>query len=476
MVFNSIQFACFLTVVFFVYWSVSQTRQWTVLLIASYLFYALCGPKYILLILLVTGISYGTGRILSESTQCPRLRKWILTLGISIIIGILCFYKYIGFLWENTSRILTLFHIHTEPWITSFVLPAGISFYSFASVGYMVDVYRGTVSAEKNFGAYALFVSFFPTVLSGPIERSNNLLPQLKKGHNFDAQLATYGLREILYGLFKKMVIADSLAVYVNQVFDSVYSYQGFALILATVFYAIQIYCDFSGYSDIAIGVAKLFGIQLRPNFRNPYFADSIKDFWGRWHISLSTWFRDYVYIPLGGNRVHSLRHKMNLILTFMVSGLWHGASWNYIVWGLVHGIMQAVEASLPKKEMNRCNRFVRRTVVLLAVLAAWVFFRARTMADAMFVFSNCLVGCTDIVNYIASGVQIIGGVSGCIWLCIPLAVWCVMEFACRKENFCVSVDKLSPVIRWLLYILIAFLIIFFTPVVSTSEFVYFQF
>ena len=474
MVFNSIQFAIFLPIVFALHWVMPPRHRWVVLLAASYVFYAFCGVKYLALLLAVTLISYGAGRFL-ERTANPKTRKLCLTCAVLAMLAFLFFYKYFNFFSQSISSVLGLFGCVRDPFLIHVVLPVGISFYIFTAISYVADVYRQKIPAEHHFGRFSLYIGFFPSLLSGPIERADNLLPQIHDPKPFDYDLAVYGMREILLGCFKKMVVADRLSAYVNLVFSDVSAHRGFILLLAVLFYTVQIYCDFSGYSDIAIGVAKLFGISLRPNFRTPYNALSIKEFWGRWHISLSSWFRDYVYIPLGGNRVGAFRHKMNLMITFLVSGLWHGASWNFIIWGGIHGAVQILEALFGRK--NKAPVFFRWLGTMLIVSAAWVFFRANTLNDALYVFVHCLEGITSPVTYLLNGILGFGfGIFSPMLTVFSAAVCLVTDLLCRKKDFPAALGALPTAARWAVYLFLCLLLIFLTPVYSNSTFLYFQF
>jgi len=307
------------------------------LLIASLYFYACWKPRYLLLILTSVFITWISGILMTDKPQ--RYKKIVLFISLVSNLGILFFFKYYNFFANSINVLNTKFNIHTQIPAFNVLLPVGISFYTFQALGYSIDVYKGTAKPEKNIVTYALFVTFFPQLVAGPIERTEHLLPQFKINHDFDYDRVTDGLKLALWGMFKKIVIADQLAIYVDKVYSSPTDYQSIALILATVFFAFQILCDFSGYSDIAIGCAKVLGFSLNKNFDSPYLAHNIADFWKRWHISLSTWFRDYLYIPLGGNRCSALRHSLNLLITFLLSGLWHGASITFIFWGLTHGL-----------------------------------------------------------------------------------------------------------------------------------------
>lgn len=333
MIFNSIAFAIFLPIVFILYWILPHRFRWLLLLISSYYFYMSWNIKYVGLIFFTTLISYLCA-LMIEKTQSIKFKRFYMMTSIIISIGILFLFKYFNFFSESVCNILNTFSIKLHPITLKLLLPVGISFYTFQTLSYVIDVYKGEVKAERHFGQYATFISFFPQLVAGPIERTKNLLPQIKSEHQFCYDKAVYGLRLMAWGFFKKILIADNLAIYVDKIYGNLSQYQGFSLIIATLFFTFQIYCDFSGYSDIAIGTAKLFNIDLMANFKSPYFSASVHEFWSRWHISLSTWFRDYVYIPLGGNRCTKLRHNFNLLITFLISGLWHGANWTYVVWG----------------------------------------------------------------------------------------------------------------------------------------------
>ena len=337
MLFNSVTFAIFLPAVFILYYLVPHKYRWVFLLTASYVFYMNLHIGYGLLLLFTTILTYILARGL-EAASTGAGRKLCLLGGIFPLVLILLVYKTANPLIGQLNEMIAEGKLSLQPLTLSLILPAGVSFYFFQSMGYLIDVYRGRIQAEQHFGYYALFVSFFPQLLAGPIGRADSLLPQYKKKRPFVYENVTYGLKLMVWGYFKKLVIADVFASTVNSIYDNARSYVGLAFIVATIMFAIEIYCDFSGYSDIAIGCARLFGIDLMTNFKSPYFSFSIREFWSRWHISLSLWLRDYVYIPLGGNRVSGLRHKFNILVTFLVCGLWHGASWNYVLWGGING------------------------------------------------------------------------------------------------------------------------------------------
>lgn len=407
MLFNSFSYAVFLPIIFIFYWFIPHRFRWALLLLASYYFYMSWNPKYVILILGTTVVSYITG-VLIEWTGNILQKKIYLVLSIILCMGVLFIFKYFNFFIENLNNILNMFTIRMHPTTLKLLLPVGISFYTFQTMSYVIDVYRGDIKAEKHFGYYAAFISFFPQLVAGPIERTSNLLPQIKREQKFSEQKAFDGLKLMLWGYYKKLVIADTLALYVDKVYNQLGLYQGFSLMIVAFFFSLQIYCDFSGYSDIAIGTAKLFGIDLMKNFDAPYFSKSVKEFWRRWHISLSTWFRDYIYIPLGGNKCTRIRRYINLMLTFLASGLWHGANWTFLYWGGVHGAAQIVEdicnPILKKIRVYKVGRFIIWGLVFTFCNMAWVLFRAPTLTEATYVYTNMLTGIEVPLKYLRNG------------------------------------------------------------------------
>lgn len=398
-------------------------------------------------------------------------------------LGLLFFFKYFNFLSINLNKMFSSFAIPIASPVLDILLPVGISFYTFQTLSYTIDVYNRKIPAEKHFGYFALYVSFFPQLVAGPIERPQNLLPQLKIKHEFDYERVTYGLKLMAWGLFKKMVIADTLAIYVNKVYNNLPEYQGFVLVIATVFFTLQIYCDFSGYSDIAIGAARMLGIDLMKNFNAPYLATSIKDFWSRWHISLSTWFRDYVYIPLGGNRVDFSRQIFNLLVTFLLSGLWHGANWTFVVWGALHGFLLILETLYDRyvgKKLFEENKFVivAKTVATFSVVAfAWIFFRANNIDDAFYVLVHMFDGIVSPAKYIKTGFYSLG-----VWgvafrkLMFPVLILFLYDYYEQKVSVINKISKYKWIYRWTVYIVFVLYVIFVTPKNTTPDFIYFQF
>ncbi|GAB4508877.1 MAG: MBOAT family protein [Allomuricauda sp.] len=340
-------------------------------------------PMYAILIFISTITTYLCAYQLDKLPNKRQIRKIILTLSLVINFGILFLFKYYSFFTESIFDILLFSGLRVEFPKFSLLLPVGISFYTFQAVGYSIDVYKKKIRHETHFGKYALFVSFFPQLVAGPIERATTLLPQFQKKNRFNYEKAIIGTKLIIWGYFMKVVVADRLAIYVDSVYNNVDEHSSSSLILASVFFAFQIYCDFGGYSNIAIGCAKIMGIDLMTNFRRPYFSKDCAEFWHRWHISLSTWFKDYVYIPLGGNRVNKLRKNLNLIITFLVSGLWHGANWTFVIWGGLNGLLQVMTGMFKIKSNTKFLNFIKIIWTFILIDITWIFFRANSLSDA---------------------------------------------------------------------------------------------
>lgn len=400
MLFSSGQFICFFTVTVLAFYLTPARWRWALLLPASYLFYMAAEPVYALLIALTTLVDYCAARMMARSGARRSRRGWLL-LGLCVDLGLLFTLKYFNFFAGCVASAARCMQIPYRPPELRLLLTVGVSFYTFKSLAYLFDVYSGKRDAERHLGRYALYVSFFPQLLAGPIERSDRLLPQLEKPAAFSYRNLTFGLQLMLWGYFKKLVIADRCAPMVAAVFDNPGSetFRGIHFLTATVLFAIQIYCDFSGYSDIAIGAGRAMGFRTMKNFDRPYGAHSLREFWRRWHISLSSWFRDYVYIPLGGNRVRLWRQGLNVVVTFLLSGLWHGANWTFITWGLVHGALlmlgtltsglrERVALVVGLGRVPRLWRVLQVACTFMIVTLAWVFFRARSMSDALYILS----------------------------------------------------------------------------------------
>ena len=453
------------------------------LFISSYYFYMSWNVKYVALILFTTFISYACALGL-ERADGPKKKKILIVSTMIASLGCLFFFKYFNFASESIANILNLFTLQVHPVTLNLLLPVGISFYTFQTLGYVIDVYRGDVKAEKNFGKYATFIAFFPQLVAGPIERTKNLMPQILEEHKFDYEKAASGLRLMAWGFFKKIVIADTLAVSVDTVYDSLRMYKGFPLLVVSVLFSIQIYCDFAGYSDIAIGTARLFGIDLMKNFDSPYFSTSVKDFWARWHISLSTWLRDYIYIPLGGNRVSKGRNAFNLMATFLISGLWHGANWTYVVWGGIHGFAQVVEKFLfkvKKKDKNQkpggIKWWISVFVTFVFATFAWVFFRAETISDAFYVLGNMFQGITNPALYVSQITTYLGmDKLTLLGMIISVGLLTVFDYYSLTVDVLGKLKEKKKTVRWIVYVAFILFLIFNVPATSGQEFIYFQF
>jgi D-alanyl-lipoteichoic acid acyltransferase DltB (MBOAT superfamily) len=395
MLFNSAAFLIFFPVVTTAYFLLPHRFRWMLLLSASCYFYMAFIPEYILILAVTITVDYFAG--LGLEALEGRKKRWVLIASILSNIGMLAFFKYFNFANENLAALANFIGWNYPIENLSIILPIGLSFHTFQSLSYTIEVYRGHQKAERHFGYLALYVMYYPQLVAGPIERPQNILHQLHTEQHFDYQRVADGLKRMAWGMFKKVVVADRMVQFVNPVYADPTSFDGPALVLATLAFSIQIYCDFSGYSDIALGSAQVMGVKLMKNFDHPYFARSIADFWRRWHISLSTWFRDYVYIPLGGNRVSKPRWTLNLFLTFLISGLWHGANWTYILWGALHGFYFLL-SSLAEPLWGRFSALTRldrlpglkaaltTLTTFLLVTFAWIFFRAASLGDALYI------------------------------------------------------------------------------------------
>ncbi len=479
-------------VVFLLYWILPHKYRWAALLAANVFFYASWDARYLAVILFTMLISYFSA-LFMEKAKDTQKRKLLFAAGIVVTLFLLFLFKYANFALYSVEKVLRLFAVPMQETTLKLLMPLGISFYTFQMVGYLADVYKGKIPAERHFGKYAIFVSFFPNISSGPIERAGNILPQIKKEKQFDYDTAVYGVRLILLGLLKKLVFADSMSKYVDVVFDNVAGHSGLSLILATLLFTFQIYCDFSGYSDMAIGVAKLLGFDLMTNFKYPYWSSSVKEFWSRWHISLSMWFRDYVYIPLGGNRVSKARKNLNLIVTFLASGLWHGASWTFVLWGGIHGFCQVIENTVKeffnkRKAAALCAGRTERqqsrivlwfchvgSIVLTfcVVSFAWMFFRANSISDVIYILRNMFpVGTfTEAMGQMTMSRLSVAKTGASIVFLM------VYDYFSMKYDLLKELSRLKLPLRWALYLAIAVLVIVLKIHNGmTQEFIYFKF
>lgn len=506
MLFNSFSYLLFFPIVVLLYFAFPHRIRYVWLLISSYYFYMSWNPKYALLIALSTFITYLSGLLIGRENQLIdgkgglkktvarksllRKRLWVF-LSMASNLAILFLFKYFDFFISNANKALAYLGMELLDPAFDVILPVGISFYTFQALSYTMDVYRKDIYVEKNLLKYALFVSFFPQLVAGPIERSKNLLVQISRRHYFDYERVRKGLLLMLWGLFLKLVVADRVAVLVNQVYNSYADYEGLVLVLATLFFGIQIYCDFASYSLIAKGSAQVMGFRLMDNFRQPYFAKSIGGFWRRWHISLSSWFRDYLYIPLGGNRKGNLRKYLNIMIVFLVSGLWHGANWTFVVWGFLHGIFQVIgQASRPAKVWiaktfnigleSYSYKTMQIITTYILVNFAWIFFRAPGIRSALGIVKRMF----SIWNpwILTDGTLYDLGLSiGSFRLGISsIALLFLVSIAQYKGiHIREGLERQGFIFRWLIYLSLIFSIIIFGiygPGYSASQFIYFQF
>ena len=491
MLFNSVHFLLFFVGVILLHFVMPKKIRWVWLLVASYYFYMSWNPRYALLMALSTVITFVSGVLIhrenqrpqEEKTQARRKKTWV-ALSFGTNLAILFFFKYFYFAVDSLNAVLGGLGLTVLNPAFDVLLPVGISFYTFQALSYTVDVYRGQ-EPEKNLFKYALFVSFFPQLVAGPIERTDNLLTQIHQPQPFDFHRVKNGLWLMLWGYFEKLVIADRAAMLVDQVYNNYPSYGSVPLVVATLLFAVQIYCDFCGYSDIAIGAAQVLGFSLRENFHRPYFARSISDFWHRWHISLSTWFRDYLYIPLGGSRTGRLKKYRNVMITFLASGLWHGANWTYVVWGFLHGafqiigdvlkpLRQKVLALFHVKTDTFSHGLVQRVFTFGLVCFGWIFFRAPSVSAA-----------GAIVGQILSGHRMIG--LGEMGLSVPnlavlgLGIGVLLAVSLLREKVALrqALAAQNLWFRWGFLLIAIFVVLIFGvygPGFDAAQFIYFQF
>lgn len=463
MQFNSFQFAIFFPLVAILHFVIPAKFQRLLLLIASIIFYISFIPKYILVLGVLILVDYVAGLLISSAKGIKRPVYLIASIFASL--SILGLFKYFNFFALNIENVARFMHWNYSANLISIILPLGLSFHTFQSIAYIIDVYKKRQKAEKNLITYSLFVMFFPQLVAGPIERPQHLLPQLKKKHQFNYQKATEGLKLMTLGFFQKVVIADRLALFVNPIYNNPQGYGGYALIAATLFFAFQIYSDFAGYTNIARGAAKILGIDLVINFNKPYFATSVQDFWRRWHISLSSWFRDYLYIPIGGNRQNLVKTCTNILVVFAITGLWHGANWTFVIWGLIHGVLIAL-SQIFKKAGFKLTKPISIAVTFVFVCTSWIFFRAPNLKDATYIFSHLLnfknredLFLNHTINEFSLAVFL-------IFLVIAVDL---------KDNFWQVLTFKNTALQWAFYYIAIFLILLF-GVFSQSKFIYFQF
>lgn len=489
MLFNSFDFIFFFPFVVLFYFILPHKVRWAFLLAASYYFYMCWEPFYAILIFISTAISFWAALKMQAALNEKR-KLFFLILSLVVSLGILFVFKYFNFSMSALAVMLNIFGFDFTVPSLKILLPVGISFYTFQTLSYSIDVYRGHKSVERHFGIFALYVSFFPQLVAGPIERSTNLLPQFHLKNKFDYFRVTNGLKLMLWGFFKKIVISDRLAIYVSEVYANPENYYGLAIVLATYFFAFQIYCDFSAYSDIAIGSSQVMGYTLMSNFNRPYFSKSVSEFWKRWHISLSTWFRDYLYIPLGGNRCDKKRWLTNLMIVFLVSGLWHGAGWTFVIWGALHGsylVVEILTTSFRRHCIDKTGiannhsllRLIKVIITFHLVCFAWIFFRANTLTDAIFMLKQIVLNfipSLQIMEIIRSVTHVALGAHGLIIAFGLIGLMEIIHLIQRKGSIRQMISEKPLIVRWLVYYAAIFGIIFLGVIDSPFEFIYFQF
>lgn len=482
MLFNSFSFAIFFPVIFVLYWFFTQKdfrKQNVLLLLASYYFYACWDWRFMFLLIFSTLLDYYTGIKIYESKQKTTKKFW-LWLSISINLGFLAVFKYYNFFATSLTDGLSLLGVRVNLSTLQVILPVGISFYTFHGLSYVIDLYKDRIKPEYNFVDYSVFVSFFPLLVAGPIERATHLLPQIGKARTFDYEKALDGMRQILWGLFKKVVIADNCAVFANTIFNTSSHYSGSTHVLGALFFTFQIYCDFSGYSDIALGTARLLGIELLKNFSFPYFSRDIAEFWRRWHISLSSWFKDYLYIPLGGSKGGTAAKIRNTFIIFIVSGFWHGANWTFIAWGLLNAlfIMPSIILNTNRNNLDIVakGKLLPTFKELMQVVStfalsvfAWIFFRAESMSHAL-TFCRTIFSNTIFTKPHFPGID-----SSYIFLFLIL-IFLSIEWIGREQPFAISkfATKWKRPFRWAFYYALLISILWFSG--KEQQFIYFQF
>ena len=482
MIFNSLNFAIFLPIVFILYWFLTAKNlkfQNILLLVSSYFFYACWDWRFLFLLIFSTLLDYYTGIKMSDAKSQTTKKFWF-WLSISINLGFLGVFKYYNFFAESFAAAIANFGMQVNPWTLKVILPVGISFYTFHGLSYVIDIYKDRIKAEKNFIDYSVFVSFFPLLVAGPIERATHLLPQIQKKRTFDYVKAVDGLRQILWGLFKKVVIADNCAEFANMIFDNHTSYSGSTLLLGAIFFTFQIYGDFSGYSDIALGTARLFGIDLLRNFAFPYFSRDIAEFWRRWHISLSSWFRDYLYIPLGGSKGGMWMKIRNTFIIFLVSGFWHGANWTFIIWGLLNAlyIMPSIIFNTNRNNMDIVARgkylpslkdFFQIAMTFGLTVFAWIFFRAESVSHAFEMITNIFSKTTIAIP------EFRGMYKALVTLMLTV-IFIILEWIGRENDFAIQKFGFgwNSKIRWGFYFLLVSSIFYFAG--KEQVFIYFNF
>ncbi len=473
MLFNSFPFIIFLPIVFFLYWLLNDKYRWGVLLVASYYFYSGWGFWYVLLLLSTTLIDYFMAIRIEQATT-PYKRKLFLIISLSCNLGVLLSFKYFIFLFNSAAFLISNFSNNQVQSLAQIIIPVGLSFYTFQSIAYTIDVYRGEVIPEKSLPRFALFVSFFPQLVAGPVERFNHLMPQLKKKSIFTVEMLYPAIRIAVWGFFKKMVIADRLAEIVDPIFKNVHIYSGATLLLSGFLFVVQVYCDFSGYTDIATGVAKLFGIELTLNWRRPLLSKSLIEFWKRNHISITSWFRNYLYIPLGGNKVSYQRWLLNIFLVFFISGLWHGASWTFALWGAMHGMVYCIELIIKKKfPYSKTPVICGHIYLLLFHTISLIAFRSQSVGDLFYIYHK-IVGSFNLQMLPLELLSLSDTFS--LVLNIVLILFLFLKEKQEESDFLNSKSKIySKYLRPIFYLCL-FIFIFLLGNFNSNQFIYFRF
>lgn len=482
MLFNTINFALFLPIVFILYWFVTNKSlrlQNILLLVSSYFFYASWDYRFLFLLIFSTVLDYYTGLKIAGADN-KKLKTFWLWLSICVNLGFLGVFKYYNFFASSLADALSVAGIKTNFWTLQVILPVGISFYTFHGLSYVIDIYKSKIKPEKNFIDYSVFVSFFPLLVAGPIERATHLLPQIKVKRTYDYSKMIDGLRQILWGLFKKIVIADNCAEFANMIFNNSADYSGSTLVVGALFFTFQIYCDFSGYSDIALGTARLFGIDLLRNFAFPYFSRDIAEFWRRWHISLSSWFKDYLYIPLGGSKGGMWMKIRNTFIIFLVSGFWHGANWTFIIWGLLNAIyiMPSIIFSTNRVNLDivafdRKLPTLKETISIIITFTltvfAWIFFRAENVGHAFSYIKEIFSGSLFTVPSFPK-------TNTALVIMVIIILFMIVEWFGRKQQYAIAnlEAKFPMPVRWAFYYCL--IIAIFILAGSNQQFIYFQF
>lgn len=488
MLFNSFAFLLFFPAVTLLYFLVPHAIRWALLLFASCFFYMFFKPEYIIILGFTIGIDYWAG-IAIEGAESKAKKKRFLTLSLLANIGILVIFKYYNFFNENVSGLALLFGVKTMLPVLKMALPIGLSFHTFQAMSYTIEVYRGNQKAERHFGIYSLYVMFYPQLVAGPIERPQNLIHQFREKHAFDYDNVVSGLKLMMWGMFKKVVVADRLALVTDRVFDHAHKYSATTLFIAVIFFSFQIYCDFSGYSDIAVGSARVMGFRLMRNFNRPYAAISIADFWRRWHISLSGWFRDYLYIPLGGSRVSIPRVYVNIMIVFLISGLWHGARWTFVIWGALYGVYYIIGiiARRIRKDsplftsigkISWLDTTLQIAATFMLVTIAWIFFRAGSVADAFFILRSMLSVPGELTqmamhnSFVSDAPTSAYKLFECVLVIVLLET---IQYIHAKRNINTLLAAQPRYLRWGAYYAMVLAIIYL-GVFKNREFIYFQF